>query len=141
MRWQLDQDGIDWEALSELYRIAPLGDKSSADLKVCFTNSMFKCFVFEGDLLVGAGRAVADGIDCSYICDVAVHPGYQGRGLGKAIIDKLREFSATHRKIILYANPGKEGFYRKLGFLPMRTAMAIFRNREHAIRTGLVDEA
>ena len=141
MRWQLDQDGIDWEALSELYRIAPLGDKSSPDLKVCFTNSMFKCFVFEGDLLVGAGRAVADGIDCSYICDVAVHPGYQGRGLGKAIIDKLREFSATHRKIILYANPGKEGFYRKLGFLPMRTAMAIFRNREHAIRTGLVDEA
>ena len=140
MRWQLDQDGIDWEALSELYRIAPLGDKSSADLKVCFTNSMFKCFVFEGDLLVGAGRAVADGIDCSYICDVAVHPGYQGRGLGKAIIDKLREFSATHRKIILYANPGKEGFYRKLGFLPMRTAMAIFHNREHAIRTGLVDE-
>jgi len=141
LRWQLDQDGIDWELLSELYRIAPLGDKSPEDLKVCFTNSMFKCFVFDGELLVGAGRAVADGIDCSYICDVAVHPGYQGRGLGKAIIDKLREFSATHRKIILYANPGKEGFYRKLGFLPMRTAMAIFQNREHAIRTGLVDEA
>jgi ribosomal protein S18 acetylase RimI-like enzyme len=113
MRWQFDQEEIDWEALSELYRIAPLGDKSPA----------------------------ADGIDCSYICDVAVHPGYQGRGLGKAIIDRLREFSATHRKIILYANPGKEGFYRKLGFLPMRTAMAIFRNREHAIRTGLLDEA
>ena len=140
MRWQFDDTGIDWTALSELYRIAPLGDKSPGDLKVCFTNSMFKCFVFEGDLLVGAGRAVADGIDCSYICDVAVHPGHQGRGLGRAIIDKLREFSAAHRKIILYANPGKEGFYKKLGFLPMRTAMAIFRNREHAIRTGLVDE-
>ena len=141
MRWQFDDAGIDWSALSELYRIAPLGDKSPGDLKVCFANSMFKCFVFEGDRLVGAGRAVADGIDCSYICDVAVHPDHQGRGLGKAIIGKLREFSATHRKIILYANPGKEGFYKKLGFLPMRTAMAIFRNREHAIRTGLVDEA
>jgi ribosomal protein S18 acetylase RimI-like enzyme len=141
MRWQFDDAGIDWNALSELYRIAPLGDKSPADLETCFTNSMFKCFVFDQELLVGAGRALADGIDCSYICDVAVHPGYQGRGLGKAIIDKLRESSATHRKIILYANPGKEGFYKKLGFLPMRTAMAIFRNREHAIRTGLVDEA
>jgi len=141
MRWQFDDAGIDWNALSELYRIAPLGDKSPADLETCFTNSMFKCFVFDQELLVGAGRALADGIDCSYICDVAVHPGYQGRGLGKAIIDKLRESSATHRKIILYANPGKEGFYKKLGFLPMRTAMAIFRNREHVIRTGLVDEA
>ncbi len=33
------------------------------------------------------------------------------------------------------------GAYCKLGFLPMKTAMAIFRNREHAIRTGLVDSA
>jgi ribosomal protein S18 acetylase RimI-like enzyme len=141
LRWQDDLAGIDWNALSELYRIAPLGEKSPHDLRVCFTNSMFKCFVFHEELLVGAGRALADGIDCSYLCDVAVHPDYQGRGLGKCIIDKLREFSETHRKIILYANPGKEGFYRKLGFLPMRTAMAIFRNREHAIRTGLVEEA
>jgi ribosomal protein S18 acetylase RimI-like enzyme len=141
MRWQLDQDGIDWNALSELYRVAPLGEKDPDDLRVCFTNSMFKCFVFDQELLVGAGRALADGIDCSYLCDVAVHPGYQGRGLGRAIIDRLRELSASHRKIILYANPGKEGFYRRLGFLPMKTAMAIFRNREHAIRTGLVDEA
>jgi ribosomal protein S18 acetylase RimI-like enzyme len=141
LRWQLDQAGVDWEALSELYRIAPLGEKDPADLETCFTNSMFKCFVFDRELLVGAGRAVADGVDCSYLCDVAVHPGYQGRGLGKAIIERLRGLSANHRKIILYANPGKEGFYRKLGFLPMKTAMAIFRNREHAISTGLVDDA
>jgi ribosomal protein S18 acetylase RimI-like enzyme len=141
LRWQHDLAGIDWKALSELYRIAPLGEKSAADLAVCFSNSMFRCFVFDGALLVGAGRAVADGIDCSYICDVAVHPAYQGRGLGKEIIGKLRTFSAGHRKIILYANPGKEPFYRKLGFLPMKTAMAIFRDREHAIRTGLVEDA
>jgi ribosomal protein S18 acetylase RimI-like enzyme len=141
LRWQHDIAGIDWNALSELYRIAPLGEKDPGDLKVCFTNSMFKCFVFDGALPVGAGRAVADGMDCSYICDVAVHPRFQGRGLGKEIIGKLRDFSAGHRKIILYANPGKEGFYRKLGFLPMKTAMAIFRDREHAIRTGLVEGA
>jgi ribosomal protein S18 acetylase RimI-like enzyme len=140
MRWQDDLAGIDWRALSELYRLAPLGDKSPGDLEVCFTNSMFRCFVFDGELLVGAGRAVADGIDCSYICDVAVHPRLQGQGLGKAIIGRLRDASASHRKIILYANPGKEGFYRKLGFLPMKTAMAIFRNRDHAIRTGLVED-
>jgi len=141
LRWQHDLADLDWNALSELYRIAPLGEKSAADLKVCYSNSMFMCLVFDSALLVGAGRAVADGVDCSYICDVAVHPQYQGPGLGREIIGKLRDFSASHRKIILYANPGKEGFYRKLGFLPMKTAMAIFRNREHAIRTGLVESA
>jgi ribosomal protein S18 acetylase RimI-like enzyme len=140
MKWVLEQDGIDWAELSELYRIAPLGEKPPDLLREVYTNSRYKCFVYEGAVLIGAGRALADGRDCSYICDVAVHPGHQGQGLGKQIIERLRTLSAGHRKIILYANPGKEGFYRKLGFKPMRTAMAIFADQERAIRTGLVEE-
>ncbi len=141
LQWLLDQAPIDWNELSQLYRIAPLGEKNPDHLRLAFSNSMFKCFVLSEGRLVGAGRAVADGIDCSYLCDVAVHPDFQGQGLGKAIIEKLKELSAGHRKIILYANPGKEGFYRKLGFLRMRTAMALFANREQAISGGLVDES
>jgi ribosomal protein S18 acetylase RimI-like enzyme len=140
MKWKLEQDGVDWSELSNLYRIAPLGDKPPEHLKVVFSNSRFKCFVFDEDVLVGAGRALADGRDCSYICDVAVHPDRQGRGLGKEIIARLLALSAGHTKIILYANPGKEGFYRKLGFKRMRTAMAIFADQERAVRTGVVEE-
>jgi ribosomal protein S18 acetylase RimI-like enzyme len=139
LRWMLEQDVIDWQELSNLYRIAPLGEKKADSLKVAFTNSRFKCFVFDDTTLVGAGRAVADGIDCSYLCDIAVHPGYQSRGLGKAITQKLMELSAGHKKIILYANPGKEGFYTKLGFRRMRTAMAIFQDQEKATQGGLVE--
>jgi ribosomal protein S18 acetylase RimI-like enzyme len=140
MEWIYDQESIEWGELSNLYRIAPLGEKKPEDLKIAFSNSRYKCFVYENGTLIGAGRALADGIDCSYLCDVAVHPDYQGKGLGQEIIARLKEFSAGHKKIILYANPGTEGFYRKLGFLRMRTAMAIFQNRERAILTGLVDE-
>ena len=141
MQWVHDQDAIDWQALSDLYRVAPLGEKTPQDLQLAFGSSRFKCFVLEGGDLIGAGRALADGVDCSYLCDVAVHPAHQGRGLGAAIIEKLVELSRGHKKIILYANPGTESFYAKLGFSRMRTAMAIFRNREHAVRTGLIDEA
>jgi ribosomal protein S18 acetylase RimI-like enzyme len=140
MDWIFESTLIDWEELSRLYKIAPLGDKKAGPLKTVFTNSMFKVFVLDGGKLVGAGRAVADGVDCSYLCDIAVHPEYQGRGLGKAIVVKLKELSAGHRKIILYANPGKEDFYKKLGFRTMRTAMAIFADEAHALRTGLVDQ-
>jgi ribosomal protein S18 acetylase RimI-like enzyme len=140
INWIFDQETIDWHELSNLYRIAPLGDKKPEALEIAFSNSRFKCFVFDNEKLIGAGRALADGIDCSYLCDVAVHPDYQGLGLGKEIINKLKELSAGHKKIILYANPGKEGFYKKLGFLRMRTAMAIFQNQVRAIETGLVDE-
>ncbi|CAD5374038.1 hypothetical protein RA210_U480001 [Rubrivivax sp. A210] len=40
------------------------------------------------------------------------------------------QLSSGHKKIILYSVPGKEGFYKKLGFLRMLTAMAIFRDPE-----------
>lgn len=139
MQWTFDDAGLDWNELSELYRIAPLGNKSAEHLKRVYANSMFKCFVYDSGRLVGAGRAVADGLDTSYLCDIAVHPDYQGKGLGVALVEKLKELSAGHRKIILYANPGREGFYRKRGFRAMRTAMAIFRDQDHAVATGLID--
>lgn len=140
MKWTFDQNEVNWDELSKLYKIAPLGDKKPEDLQLAFSNSRYKCFVFENDALVGVGRALADGVDCSYICDVAVHPRCQGLGLGKAIISKLKELSADHRKIILYANPGKEGFYKKLGFKRMITAMAVFKNEEQALVSGLIEE-
>jgi ribosomal protein S18 acetylase RimI-like enzyme len=138
--WMYSAENVDWDELSHLYLIAPLGQKSPADLKVSFSNSMFKCFVYDAGKLIAAGRALADGVDCSYICDVAVHPDYQGRGLGKQVVMKLVEFSKDHRKIILYAAVGKEPFYRKLGFKRMATAMAIFKNQAQALENGLLLE-
>ena len=102
--WVLDDKSIDWTELSALYRIAPLGNKSPEDLRTVFANSMFKCFVHAGGRLVGAGRALADGLDCSYLADVAVHPAHQRLGLGKELIQRLVALSEKHKKIILYAN-------------------------------------
>jgi ribosomal protein S18 acetylase RimI-like enzyme len=139
MQWNLDTEGLDWDELSALYRIAPLGEKKPDDLRISFGNSRYVCFARDGARLVGAGRALADGVDCSYLCDVAVHPDFQGQGLGKEIIRRLRELSAGHRKIILYASPGKEGFYATLGFRRMRTAMAIFSDQHKAAAGGLIE--
>jgi ribosomal protein S18 acetylase RimI-like enzyme len=135
-----DQADIDWDELVELYRIAPLGDKNPEDLKLTFSNSRFKCFAFDDHKMIGVGRALADGRDCSYICDVAIHPDYQGLGLGKQIIQSLIDQSHGHKKIILYSNPGKEGFYQKLGFKKMNTAMAIFQNEAAMIANGTLSE-
>ena len=138
LRWTQSIDELDWEALAAFYRAAPLGDKNPQGLKTAFTHSMFKFLVYENDKLVGAGRALADGVDCSYICDVAVLPSHQGTGLGREIVARLVEASRGHRKIILYAVPGKEGFYEKLGFARMNTAMAIFQNQAQAVERGYV---
>jgi ribosomal protein S18 acetylase RimI-like enzyme len=136
--WHFDQNKINWNELSELYKIAPLGTKLPVDLKTVFSNSKFKCFVYEKKRLIGVGRALADGKDCSYICDIAIHPDYQDRGLGKEIVLNLVRLSQGHKKIILYANPGKEGFYAKLGFKKMNTAMAMFQNEADMMANGTI---
>lgn len=138
IEWRDSVEGVDWDELSRLYRDAPLGNKRPSELAIVFANSMFKYFVYDAGRLVGAGRALADGIDCSYICDVAVHPSHQGLGIGREIVTLLVRRSREHRKIILYAAPGKERFYQKLGFRRMATAMAIFQNQDRAEEQGLL---
>jgi len=139
--WTDSQDTLDWSELESLYRLAPLGNKSAEHLRTVFTHSRFKCFAHEGGKLVAAGRALSDGADCSYICDVAVMPSHQGAGLGREVVARLVEASRGHKKIILYAVPGKEGFYRKLGFRRLLTAMAIFEDPAAATARGYLDEA
>ncbi len=138
--WSSTLDGIDWLELEALYRAAPLGNKSAAGLEIVFTNSRYVCFAREHQRIVGAGRALADGADCSYLCDVAVLPSHQGTGVGKEIVAKLVALSKGHKKIILYAVPGKEPFYRKFGFRRMLTAMAIFENQAQALERGYISE-
>jgi ribosomal protein S18 acetylase RimI-like enzyme len=91
-------------------------------------------------VLVGVGRVLADGVDCAYVCDVALLPSHQGTGLGKEVVARLVALSKGHKKIILYAVPGKEPFYRKFGFRRMRTAMAIFEDPQAATARGYIDE-
>ena len=138
--WSYDTTNIDWGELSQLYEIAPLGTKSEDYLKKAMDNSLYKCFAFSNTKLIGVGRALADGVDCSYFCDIAVHPDYQGKGIGKSIVKKLLELSEGHKKIILYANPGKESFYQKFGFKRMATAMAMFQDQDSAVNAGLVND-
>jgi GNAT superfamily N-acetyltransferase len=139
--WADDVGAVDLDELSELYRIAPLGVKPPDALATVFGNSMFVRFAYAGDTLVGAGRALADGLDCAYIADVAVHPDHQGHGLGSEVIRRLVDAAGGHKKIILYANPGTESFYATLGFLPMNTAMAIWQDQAHAVEVGLLRAA
>jgi hypothetical protein len=45
---------LTWPNYPQLYRIAPLGEKPPDALATVFGNSRFACFVYAGDVLVGA---------------------------------------------------------------------------------------
>jgi ribosomal protein S18 acetylase RimI-like enzyme len=138
LKWIYSQEDVDWDELSNLYIAVLMGNMAPADNKVAFSNSLFKCFVYDSGKLIAVGRALADGFDASYISGIAVHPDYQRKGIGGQIITKLVEFSKHHIKIILYAAPGKDPLYLKFDFKRMATAMAIFNDQEQALKNGLV---
>ena len=140
IRWTDDQEQVDWYELELLYCLAPLGNKPAKHLQIVFTNSRYKFFAYADGRLLAAGRALADGADCAYICDVAVLPDHQGTGLGREMMLRLMEATRDHSKVILFSVPEKEGFYRKLGFKRLLTAMATFKNHAAATARGYLDK-
>jgi len=69
--------------------------------------------------LIGFSRATSDHAFNATIWDVVVHPEFQNRGLGKAlmkqVIKKLRSEDISN--ITLFADPHVVDFYRNLGFM------------------------
>ena len=70
---------------------------------------------------VGMGRVISDGIADAYIQDLVVLDDWRRSGVGKMILARLLEECRSKgiSWIGLIAEPGKEDFYRSLGFSPM----------------------
>lgn len=133
-------DAIDWQILSDLYSAAGMGNKTPAQLETAFPNSLYCCFLHAADgQLIGAGRAIGDGVLVAYLSDIAVHPAQQGQGLGQRLVAHLMMKLQGHQKILLYANPGKQDFYRRFGFRTMLTAMGRFELADQARQRGFTD--
>lgn len=68
--------------------------------------------------LVGFARCTGDGVVEATVWDVAVHPHYQGGGLGKQlmayVLDALRAMAVE--RVSLFADPHVVGFYEAQGW-------------------------
>lgn len=139
IRLSTDTNRVSWSELARLYELAPLGARRAPEqLALAFDNSLLKVFAFDDDRLVGAGRALSDGVWRAAIYDVAVLHEYQGRGIGSRIIRHLVE-SAGVDVVMLYAAPGRESFYERFGFRRMKTAMAIMPDPEERKARGFIE--
>ena len=117
-------EGIDWTQAAEVIRQAPLGTREPAKLARAFQNSFAHVAVYDDGRLIGLARAICDGEYQAAIYDVVLLPQYQGKGIGKKMIQELCARLPVPN-VILYAAPGREAFYRKLGFRKLLTGMAI----------------
>jgi GNAT superfamily N-acetyltransferase len=134
-----DVDRISWTELAHTIEMTPLGSRDPKKLETAFRNSLYRCFAFSDGALIGAARAISDGVTYAVVFDVVVLPGWQRQGVGTQIMQYLLDRArADVHSVILYAIPGREGFYEKLGFRLMTTAMALFGNPERRRELGYI---
>ncbi len=129
---------VDRSAVSNLLKQVGMASFDIATHKKAFENSYVTVFLYHDNKLIGFGRAIGDGVYQPAIYDVAVNPEYQGQGLGYKVMNAISK-KLQGCSVILYASPGKEGFYSKLGFRKMKTGMAAFANPERMKEKGFTE--
>jgi aralkylamine N-acetyltransferase len=137
LRISENMEEVNWIMLCDVFRRAPLGTREPDLIKRTFHGSQLKCFAYLEDQLIGAGRALTDGVRSAAIFDVVVMPDLQGQGIGTAILQWLLD--RLPPSVILVSVPGREEFYKKLGFRRLLTGFARYRDPEAAARNGFIE--
>lgn len=85
-------------------------------------NGLVNVSALYGGELVGMGRLVGDGAMYWYLQEIIVLPQFQGRGIGRMIVDHLVEYARVNSASGKFTTvggvsaKGKEPFYEKMGF-------------------------
>ncbi|MBZ9687858.1 GNAT family N-acetyltransferase [Clostridium estertheticum] len=138
LRIQYNCLNIDWNCVSEILKKVGMAYYENEVHKKAFENSYIVVFAFDDDKLIGFGRALSDGICQAAIYDIAVLPEYQGKNIGREIVNYILK-CIPQCNFILYAAPGKEIFYEKLNFKKLKTGMAMFHDTKKMQRKGLIE--
>ena len=116
------------EEFNYLYDAVGWGSYDIETTKKLLKYTLYSVSVYEDNKIVGYGRLIGDGIVFLYIRDVMVDPKHQSNKIGTKIMNKLLEKTKEikkenpYAKVYLGASKGKEGFYRKFGFISRKEA-------------------
>ena len=88
---------------------------------------------WDGDVLLGLGNALSDGHLVVYYPHLLVHPEYQGRGIGREIMLRLKEKYCGFHMHMLVSDRTTTEFYEKCGFerAGETVPMWIYAGEEH----------
>jgi len=80
-------------------------------------NSESLVSAWDGDKLVGIGNAISDGHLVVYYPHLLVLPEYQGQGVGREIMQRLKSGYEGFHQHMLIAERTAVGFYESMGFV------------------------
>ena len=83
---QFDMRSVNWDMVTDILKTVGMAHYTSTIHQRAFENSSTVVFAFDHEQLVGFGRAISDGAYQAAIYDLAVLPAYQGKGIGKLLM-------------------------------------------------------
>lgn len=109
---------LDPAAVATLYREAglrrPVDDLGRIATMVARANLVVSAW--DGARLIGVARAMSDFSYATYLSDLAVHPDYQGRGVGRELVERVAARGGAGAALLLRASTDAVDYYPKLGF-------------------------
>jgi len=125
---------IDKDKILDLYRQNKWSSADKPDeLIKALENSHTLISAWDGDKLVGLANSISDGYLVVYYPHLLIIPEYQGKGIGKMIMDKFQEkYSGFHQQILV-ADGKAIDFYGKCGFEKAGSClpMWIYKGHDH----------
>lgn len=96
-------------------------------------NSHTLVSAWDRDKLVGIANALTDGFLVVYYPHMLVHPKYQGKGIGKMMMEAFQEIYGDFHQQILVADGKAINFYEQCGFSKagQTQSMWIYQGEEH----------
>lgn len=115
---------------SGLGAIRPVADEHRLQAMLSAANLIVTARLDQADAtLVGLARCVTDFAWCCYLSELAVSASAQGLGIGKGLLDTVRQQVGPQVSVILASVPDAVGFYERAGMARMQDTF--WYKREH----------
>ena len=105
-------------------------NRNQRQLKRMLAGSTVVVSLWRGKRMVGFGRATTDGVCRAVLWDVVVAGDFQGRGLGRRVIEALLSASTIRQAERVYLmTTNSAGLYQQLGFNAEQTQNLLVRKQ------------
>jgi N-acetylglutamate synthase-like GNAT family acetyltransferase len=124
-------DRADIVQIQELFKAAAFWarERKIEDWEIAIGNSEPVVTVWDGSRAIGFARATSDGIYRATIWDVAIHPDYQGAGLGRQLVQTVLSHPRMCRVERVYLmTTYKQSFYERIGFQKNASTTMVLEN-------------